>query len=234
MADSKRSTKKKGKKSKTKAAKAEENKQETNTEDPEELKGDEGAIFKYMKEANRPYSVQNIFDNLRGEIKKAQCQKVLDSLTERGKLQAKDFGKAKIYLVNQSIMPEADEGELQQLESEIQEKSSELSTLTTELKQLQAQYKEITSAMTTEQLISEVQNIKESIEILNLELFTLKEQEPASEQDLKKAEDTRVRFLNEMNRRRRLCNEMISTLCEFMDMKPKELKNTIGIEDVKD
>lgn len=131
-------------------------------------------------------------------------------------------------------MPEADEGELQQLDADIQEKTSELNHLNSELKQLQQHYKEITTSMTTEQLISEVEKLNESLDILNLELVAVKEQEPASEQDLKKAEDTRIRFLNEMNRRRRLCNDMIGTLCEFMDMKPNELKKNIGIEDVND
>lgn len=233
MADSKR-PKKKGKRSKSKVTKTQESTEETKTTEEPELQGDESVIFQYMKEANRPYSVQNIFDNLRGEVKKAQCQKVLDSLTDKGKLQAKDFGKAKIYLINQSLMPEADEGELQQLDADIQEKTSELNHLNSELKQLQQHYKEITTSMTTEQLISEVEKLNESLDILNLELVAVKEQEPASEQDLKKAEDTRIRFLNEMNRRRRLCNDMIGTLCEFMDMKPNELKKNIGIEDVND
>lgn len=35
-------------------------------------------ILRYMKSQNRPYSVQNVFDNLRGEIAKSKVSLALD------------------------------------------------------------------------------------------------------------------------------------------------------------
>jgi len=58
------------------------------------------AIAIYMEKQNRPYSIQNILDNMHGKVKKTICQKVLDDLTEEKLLTCKEYGKAKIYLIN--------------------------------------------------------------------------------------------------------------------------------------
>jgi Fe2+ or Zn2+ uptake regulation protein len=38
----------------------------------------EESVLQYMRKQNRPYSVQNVFDNLRGEIPKAKVSLALD------------------------------------------------------------------------------------------------------------------------------------------------------------
>jgi len=53
-----------------------------------------------MEKQNRPYSVQNVIDNLHGRIKKVQAQKILDELSDDKILVCKEYGKAKIYLIN--------------------------------------------------------------------------------------------------------------------------------------
>ncbi|SCO69165.1 Tat binding protein 1(TBP-1)-interacting protein, putative [Plasmodium vivax] len=58
-------------------------------------------IYKYMKQTNRPYSVINVYDNLHGTISKNVVQKLMDELSAEKKLQCKEYGKAKVYLVNQ-------------------------------------------------------------------------------------------------------------------------------------
>lgn len=62
--------------------------------------GAKKAVAEYMIRQNRPYSIQNIMDNLRGAIPKKICETVLDMLCEEKVLQLKEYGKAKIYLAN--------------------------------------------------------------------------------------------------------------------------------------
>ncbi len=38
----------------------------------------QGTVLQYMKAQNRPYSVQNVFDNLRGEVPKSKVSAALD------------------------------------------------------------------------------------------------------------------------------------------------------------
>ena len=40
--------------------------------------GKQCTVYKYMKSQNRPYSVQNVFDNVRGEVPKAKVAAALD------------------------------------------------------------------------------------------------------------------------------------------------------------
>jgi hypothetical protein len=48
------------------------------------LRGDKAIIYNYMKSQNRPYSGLNVFDNLRGSIRKNDVIKHLDELSEEG------------------------------------------------------------------------------------------------------------------------------------------------------
>ena len=58
------------------------------------------AVSEYMQSQNRPYSLQNVMDNLHGRIPRKICEKVLDDLTKESHLVCKEFGKAKIYMPN--------------------------------------------------------------------------------------------------------------------------------------
>lgn len=109
-----------------------------------------------MKKQNRPYSLINIFDNLHGKIKKPQVQRILDSLTDAGELQMKEFGKAKIYLLNQKSIPDVNQSELDQLTKEVQELRTAHRELTDEIKSLTAELKELQNAPTEEQLDAEI------------------------------------------------------------------------------
>jgi hypothetical protein len=58
-------------------------------------------VFDYMEKQNRPYNLLNVFDNLHGKIKKPSLENLLNELTEEGKLTCKEFGKNKVYFLNQ-------------------------------------------------------------------------------------------------------------------------------------
>ena len=58
------------------------------------------AIQEYMIRQNRPYSLQNVLDNMHGRVPRKICQDVLDELTAEKHLTEKEYGKAKIYLAN--------------------------------------------------------------------------------------------------------------------------------------
>lgn len=59
-----------------------------------------------MEHQNRPYSVQNLLDSFQHQLKRTQCMKIMDQLTENQILTCKEYGKAKVYLINQDLFPE--------------------------------------------------------------------------------------------------------------------------------
>lgn len=68
-------------------------------------------VLEYLRTQNRPYSAQNIFDNLHGAVPRLQLQNILTEASTPGELQGenevpellcKEYGKFKIYLIHQS------------------------------------------------------------------------------------------------------------------------------------
>ena len=66
----------------------------------------ETTVAEFMEKNNRPYSVQNLLDNFQHQLKRTQCMKVMDLLTESSILTCKEYGKAKVYMINQDLFPE--------------------------------------------------------------------------------------------------------------------------------
>lgn len=60
----------------------------------------ESTIAEWMEKQNRPYSVQNLLDNFQHQLKRPQCIRIMDQLTENQILTCKEFGKAKVYMIN--------------------------------------------------------------------------------------------------------------------------------------
>ena len=90
-------------------------------------------IMQYLKLQNRPYSAIQIFDNLHHRIPKPTVERVCTSLSQTGGgVICKEYGKAKIYFVDQSTLPSnvseqqlsALHDENEELRSRIQEQSN--------------------------------------------------------------------------------------------------------------
>ena len=72
-----------------------------------------------MEHQNRPYSVQNLLDSFQHQLKRTQCMKIMDQLTENQILTCKEYGKAKVYLINQDLFPETNNEQLKMLDEQI-------------------------------------------------------------------------------------------------------------------
>jgi hypothetical protein len=62
-------------------------------------------ILQYLKQQNRPYSAIQVYDNLHKRIAKPTVERCLTTLSDNdGGLRVKEYGKAKIYFVDQKTM----------------------------------------------------------------------------------------------------------------------------------
>ncbi|SBT44299.1 Tat binding protein 1(TBP-1)-interacting protein, putative [Plasmodium ovale wallikeri] len=77
-------------------------------------------IFKYMKQTNRPYSAVNVYDNLHGSISKTCVQKFMDELSAEKRLQCKEYGKAKVYIINQKEFKSLNMDDINKLKKDIE------------------------------------------------------------------------------------------------------------------
>ena len=76
-------------------------------------------------------------DNLHGRIPRKICVDLLDRLTVKKHLTCKEYGKAKIYILNQSRFPETSKDELAVFDDQIAVKKKILGDKETVLKGLQ-------------------------------------------------------------------------------------------------
>lgn len=77
------------------------------------------AVLKYLQSTNRPYSANDVVQNMHKEHGKSAVQKALDDLVRQGAICEKLYGKQKIYCIKQSDVDSVGENELKDLESEV-------------------------------------------------------------------------------------------------------------------
>lgn len=105
-------------------------------------------IAQYLRQQNRPYSALQIHDNLHKRIQKGTIERVLTSMCQPdGGFICKEYGKAKIYFVDQSTLPsdftadqlDALQAQNEDLKRQVEEASAEDRRVKEELHQLQAE-----------------------------------------------------------------------------------------------
>lgn len=195
------------------------------------LAGEEKVVFEYLFYQNRPYNTQYIHDNLGGTIKKAQLQKILDKLTETNKLTTKDFGKVKIYLVNQELIPSSNESELLELESEIKQIEQEVDLIKNEVKEMQNQAKELENSLSLEELIEQFKERENSLNEVKAEIAELNKAGCVTEEIRKEVEGKLKSAQLEEKKRLRIWNEVLAGIADMLDEPKKRVKELIGIDE---
>ena len=194
------------------------------------------AIAEYMEAQNRPYSVQNLIDNLQGRIKKTQTQRICDELVADKILVLKEYGKAKIYVINQDLYPDTSTEDLEKLDDQIKVRKEEMDKFQAQLKELQAEFKKITIEPTNQELDDMIKKLeKEESELSKkVSVFENKKTKTISEEDMKKIEQKCKVYETEWKKRKRGCMDMINTISDGMDKNKKDLIEEIGIETDED
>lgn len=100
----------------------------------------------------RPYSLQQVIDNMGGQIKKAMVTKCLDKLEGEGELVMKANGKQKMWFRNQADLEVLSKEELKQIDIEIRDIQKELSSYKISNQELTAELNKLNKAPTTEEL----------------------------------------------------------------------------------
>ncbi|KAL0488355.1 homologous-pairing protein [Acrasis kona] len=199
-------------------------------------------ILEYLQTSNRPYSLQNMLDNLHGRVKKAMCQKCLDKLVEEEEATCKESGKAKVYYVNQDKMEVMDPEELKALNQQIKERQQELSALTAENRTLNTKKSEAVNAPSNAKLKERIEKLTEETETKAERLKSLKEGANLCTPEQKKAaQATLGKYVTEWKKRKRWAMEVINLILDQGSKTKDELYEELDLEtdemkgvDVKD
>ncbi|KJP88250.1 hypothetical protein AK88_02031 [Plasmodium fragile] len=187
-------------------------------------------IYKYMKQTNRPYSVINVYDNLHGTISKNVVQKLMDELSTEKKLQCKEYGKAKVYLVNQREFKSLNVNEMRKLKNDIEIMRQQTEVAKNDLNHFVKIKKKFMQDL---ELVENMHKYKKDFQLVEEEIKVYEEANKtckltADEIDLIKK---RHGYLHAMwLKRKSLCVEIIKCLATVTDKDAKGVMFHLGID----
>jgi len=199
------------------------------------LGGAEAQIFEYMRTQNRPYNATAVFENLHKTIAKSMIEKCLEGLVAKEQLIGKAYGKQKIYWVNQAVFETPDHNALQAMNDERERKAEELNSLKKSNAAADAAVKTLESELDDEALSSRLLELESQTAALREKLHKFEgEGQCITPQEREKIVQNYSKMRKEWKSRKRACTDGISTMCESMEKKPKELMEKMGIETDED
>ncbi|KAG0413146.1 hypothetical protein HPB47_009720 [Ixodes persulcatus] len=195
----------------------------------------EKAILDYVKAQNRPYSSNDIFNNLHKEHGKTAVVRALEQLAQDNKIKEKTYGKQKIYFADQDEFPDVAESELAAMDQETNALGERLQEASRQLQARESLLSSLSNSLTTEQV---AEKIKQTIEerdklVARLDKLTSNTSfvEPKVRDKIYKDKETAVK---EWRRRKRMANDMLDAILEGYPKGKKALLEETGVETDED
>ena len=181
---------------------------------------------------NRPYSLINVFDNLRGRIKKKPLEKLLDELVHEGHLAGKLYGKAKIYFYNQSLHPQLNVDDMNNIKTKAEEMRTENKEKAARIKELKTdivRLDRIPSIAALTQDITDLQTRKTELQV-QVDKYKGNEIKLVSEAEIKKVELEKDKVQLAMRKREKMLKDIIDMVSESADQKPIKVRAMMGLD----
>ncbi|RYG68739.1 hypothetical protein EON64_04490 [archaeon] len=182
-------------------------------------------LLQYMTQQNRPYSALQVFDNLHRRIPKATLERVLGVLCGPGEgLVAKEYGKTKIYYVDQTTLTSDFSAEqLQDLMDENDELKRSAEALGARDKELRGDLQRLQAEPEDSQLDTLLADEQARVVSKQERLGQLQSQAGGAvrgnEGALKRAIERHNKARQEWVTRRAMCLDALDLLAESMDKK---------------
>ncbi|KAM6905540.1 homologous-pairing protein 2 homolog [Xenentodon cancila] len=202
-------------------------------------KKDNGApvILAYLNEKNRPYSAQDVFCNLQKQhgLGKTAVVKSMELLALEGKIKEKTYGKQKIYFADQAQFGDVNDADLKAMDGQISELTAEVQSLTQSCRQLDAELKELNSSLTTEEMMTEILELKTECSAYRARLEKIKSAtNHVTPEEKEKVYKERDIYVKEWKKRKRLASDMINAILEGYPKSKKEFLEEVGVETDED
>ncbi|KAJ8024530.1 likeous-pairing protein 2-like [Holothuria leucospilota] len=189
------------------------------------------AILDYLNKQNRPYSAGDIFNNLHKEFGKTLVVRTLEDLAKNEKIVEKVYGKQKIYVADQSQLPDVDEKELLEMDRKINELKENLSTSISSCKTMERELNSLNSELTTEAAQEALQTLTKECERKQQKLKGITEAtNHVTPEEKDRIYSNYNKYVKEWRKRKRLATDILDAILEGYPKKKKDLFEEIGIE----
>uniref|UniRef100_A0A1B6LMQ1 Homologous-pairing protein 2 homolog n=1 Tax=Graphocephala atropunctata TaxID=36148 RepID=A0A1B6LMQ1_9HEMI len=192
-------------------------------------------VLKYLQSTNRPYSANDIVQNMHKEFGKAVVQKALDDLVSQGRICEKPYGKQKIYCVKQPDDDGSGDSQLKDLESQTVTVTENYRNIEQQVKEAESTLRELLAAPTTLEAKEQLAELESKTETLQAKLNKLSQNTVLvshEERDRIKAEHEKLN--KEYKKRKRVCLDVINAIMEGYPKSKKLLMEEVGIETDED
>lgn len=194
-------------------------------------------ILKFMQNQNRPFSANDVLQNVGKEHGKSAVQKALDQLVKRNKLFEKLYGKQTIYCVTQENINTANiDEDLKSIDREINEITINLKATEDEIQKNMGELISLRKKMTLTEARNNVNDLKKEIENLKDKLNECADsavESISNEEKLKVTKEYEM-YVKEYRKRKRMCKEVLDAILEGYPKSKKHLFEEIGIETDED
>ncbi|XP_031328048.1 homologous-pairing protein 2 homolog [Photinus pyralis] len=191
------------------------------------------AIYNFLKDQNRPFSANDVLENVGKEYGKAAVQKTLDGLVEKGKIFEKLYGKQRIYCVTQEEN-QVGEGvrqfdqKIHGLTENLKRVANELQTKMTDLQALQGKITTAEAKRQRDEKRDEILHIQNKLKALQ------DEPNPITAEQKIKIESEHEKHLKEFRKRKRMCMDILNSILENYPKTKKHLFEEVGVETDED
>ncbi|XP_078125383.1 homologous-pairing protein 2 homolog [Sander vitreus] len=194
-------------------------------------------ILAYLNEKNRPYSSQDVFCNLQKQhgLGKTAVVKAMELLALEGKIKEKAYGKQKIYFADQSQFKDVNDADLKVMDSQISQLSAEMHSLNQSCRQLDSELKELSSSLTTEEVMSEIKALKAECSGYRVRVEKIKSAtNHVTPEEKEKVYKEQNAYVKEWKKRKRLASDMMNAILEGYPKSKKQFLDEVGVETDED
>ena len=156
----------------------------------------------------------------------------MDELSESKIFSCKEYGKAKVYLINQDLFDTATDDQLLILDEQIKVRKDEYGDLTQRAKDMIPKFKEASLGPTNKQLEADLAQTKKEVEEIESKLNPFKKAgtKLVTQKELNDAESKLKKAREEWKRRRKACEQAAGTFAESANMSKKAFMEELGVD----
>lgn len=188
------------------------------------------AVKEYLKKTNRPYSLNDIINNLQGKYTKVTVMKALDTLVTDNIICERLNKKQKIYFYDQGNI-KVDNEKLKEMDILIDQLNTKVNKLKDSVGTKESKKKSLKEHIPIKDVENKLTKIRNGIAQSKVKITSLRERcknaNPEEQTKVKKAHKT---LSTEWRKRKRLASEAIDSILETSSKPKKAFLEEIGVE----